>query len=130
MKFGAHLQRFRLGVCLRLLFMGAVLVVAAGCAYTLTGGSRVSAYEANHVGKNITLYGVMDFTGRFAPFIKTEDWPIYLVGEGSMPWKPKSQELQGKSVSVTGVLRWHAWTTKEPHRYFYFDAETAQIKAK
>lgn len=130
MEFPAHLQRLRLGVCLRLLFIGTVLLVPSGCAYNLTGGQRVSEYEENYVGQNITLHGVMDLTGRIAPFIKTEDSRIYLVGKGSMPWKPKSQELQGKSVSVTGVLRWHVWTTKEPHKYFYFDAETAQIKAE
>jgi hypothetical protein len=124
----------RLGVYLRLLFVSAMLLGVGGCAYTLTGGARISPNEANEnlylpmVGKNTTLHGVVHFTGHIAPFIKTPNGPIYLLGQGSMPWKPESQELQGKSVSVTGVLRLHDWTTHGPHRYFYFDAEAAQIK--
>jgi hypothetical protein len=107
-----------------------------GCHWTLTGGVRIPAGEANPnvfdplLGQKTTLQGVMNFSSHIGPRLNTEQGPVYLISRGSTPSDLKSQELEGKSASVTGVLQFHAWTTKNPHNYYYFDADTAQVKTQ
>jgi hypothetical protein len=87
------------------------------------------------VGKSATLSGQFELAGKVGPYISRRDEPVYLVPHGTFGWGPEYERMQGKTVSITGILHFQHFERvstnamiDRPEDYFYFDAETAKIK--
>jgi len=125
---------------MRALLVLALLLVTPGCAYTLTGGSRLNPYDADLkplVGKTVTLDGGFWLNGKVGPYIERHSTLVYLVSNEQFTWSPDYERMQGRGVKVTGTLRFqhfeqttNSGAVDQPTDYFYFDAETAKIRLK
>src|SRR5207237_10477947 len=88
-----------------------------------------------HLGESVTLHGRFSLRGKTGPFILVGSRPIYLEASGSFAWGERYAKLEGREVSVTGILRfahYPAVTQKSSpvaraSDHFYFEAETARI---
>jgi hypothetical protein len=83
----------------------------------------------------VTLSGQFELAGKSGPYIHCSGKPVYLVPHGSFSPDSAYERMQGKVVSITGVLRFRHFdriTTDQPVAqpldYFYFDAETAKVR--
>ena len=132
--------------CMRLRLPIALLIlVATSCAQRSAVEKPQVVSEANlntqqnellrQVSQEVTLHGTFSLRGKFGPFIQTDTGPIYLVASDSFSWNDDHGRLEGKSVRVTGVLRFAHYadaisgTSSEghPQDHFYFEAEKAKI---
>lgn len=115
-----------------------LLLLASGCAYTLTGGWRgdPDVDLRPFIGQTLTLRGKFMTEGKPGPYIQARAGPVYLLTHGSFNSGSEYQGMDGKTVSVTGTLRGHfkraitGEATGQPSGYLYFDAETAKLKVK
>lgn len=88
------------------------------------------------VGQTVTLRGQFEIAGKFGPYIHRNGKSIYLLPHGSLDRGSNYELLQGKVVSVTGILRFqHSEhvvdeSVAQPPDYFYFDAETANLRVE
>jgi hypothetical protein len=85
----------------------------------------------------ITVTGKFSFAGKLGPFILIDDCEIYLRSDQRFDWNDdKYSVLEGKSVRVTGTLRFKAHTDRPPGPvpvglapdHFYFDPRTSSIE--
>ena len=124
-------------------FCAAVIsasLLNAGCAYTLTGGSRLNPYDEDLrplVGKTLTLDGGFWLNGKVGPYIERHSTLVYLVPHSPFSWGSDYEHMQGKVVKITGTLHFQHFervptgeSTNRPADYYYFDAETAKIRLK
>ena len=122
-----------------------VLLLSGSCAQRnpvsskaqVSTQSNVNLNEASntellgHVGEKVSMHGKWSLRGMVGPYILAHNGPIYLVSKGNFSWE-KFERMEGKDVRVTGVLRYaHFEPSAEQHPpdYFYFEAETADVKA-
>jgi hypothetical protein len=112
------------------------LMILTGCANQPVADSSATDLE-RMVGQNVTLSGKFELTGKEGPFIYCNGQPVYLVPQGSYKWGSEYDQLEGKDVSVSGVLQFRHFerartsdAIEQPVDYFYFDAETAKVGLK
>lgn len=100
----------------------------------LTG---VAASEwPQHLGERVQMRGQFTLRGKVGPFILVGGRPVYLVPTGAFAWDETYARMEGKSVRVTGTLRFAQQPALPPGAlpegrasdYFYFEAETARIE--
>src|SRR5438105_2409769 len=84
-----------------------MFLLCSGCAYTLTGGRRPDPDVdlRPFIGQILTIRGKFTAAGKPGPYIQARAGPVYLVPHGSFVWESDYQRMQGKTVSVTGTLR-------------------------
>jgi hypothetical protein len=85
----------------------------------------------------ITVTGKFSFAGKLGPFILIDDCEIYLRSDQRFDWNDdKYSVLEGKSVRVTGTLRFKDYPDSPPGPvpvgrapdHFYFDPRTSTIE--
>ena len=112
------------------------LLVCAGCAHGPVVRNGVSPDQALqcYVGQPVTLRGRFDLAGKVGPCIHWSGEPVYLVPHGSFAWSADYKRMQGKILSITGVLCFRHFDrvvvgemVEQPFDYYYFDAETAKF---
>ena len=89
------------------------------------------------IDQPITVTGKFSFAGKLGPFILIDDCEIYLRSDQRFDWNDdKYSVLEGKSVRVTGTLRFKSYPEspagpKAEGRapdHFYFDPRTSTIE--
>ena len=121
---------------MRALLTFICLLIVSGCSHSPVGRHAATDPELQRlVGQTVTLRGQFELAGKVGPYIHRSGGPVYLVPHGSFSWGPDYDRLQGKVVSITGILRFrhfeHIKTDEpvsQPLDYFYFDAEAAKIR--
>ncbi len=89
-----------------------------------------------HLGESVTMSGQFSLRGKIAPFILVGGRPIYLEPRGSFSWGEPYAGMEGRTVRVTGTLRFAHYPTPPPQAlpegrapdHFYFEAETAKVE--
>jgi hypothetical protein len=117
-----------------LIFLG--LLIVSGCAnQPPAGGSETNLQRS--VGQDVTLSGKFELAGKMGPYIYYSGQPVYLVPQGSYNWGSQYDSMEGKDVSISGVLHFRHFerartsdVIEQPLDYFYFDAETAKVELK
>ena len=116
------------------------IALIAGChqpRLTPKDVSRSNEVSRALVGKQITLRGVFSLRGVAGPFISLGNQQVvYFVPSGSFTWGKPFSEMDGKLVEAKGALKFFHSPKAEPEDqsiarppdYFYFDAETAQLR--
>jgi len=95
--------------------------------------------EVSHtlIGKQITIRGRFSLRGVIGPYVLLGNQQVvYFVPRGSFTWKKPYSEMEGKFVVATGTLRFSHSPDAEPvdeakarpPDYFYFEAETAEVR--
>jgi hypothetical protein len=119
---------------MRALLTLVCLLVATGCSHGPATRSSDSDLQ-RQIGQSVTLSGQFELAGKVGPYIRHNGEPVYLVPHGSFTWGPDYQRMQGKVVSVAGILHFQHFersttsdSVAQPLDYFYFDAETAQVR--
>jgi hypothetical protein len=119
---------------MRALLTLVCLLVASGCSPNPAAHSSASKLE-EQVGQSVTLTGQFELAGKVGPYIQYDGRPVYLVPHGSLSRSSDYERVQGKTVSVTGILRHQHFehtavsdAVAQPVDYFYFDADTAQVR--
>ena len=92
------------------------------------------------IGKTVTLQGKFEIGGLHGPYIHRPGAQVYLIPTKpnnplGFSWGAEYGLMQGKVVSVTGILRFQHWKRvkpegvffNQPYDYFYFDAGTVKI---
>lgn len=89
------------------------------------------------VGRTVTLKGQFEIAGKYGPYIQRNGKSIYLLPHDSLHPGSNYEAMQGKVVSVTGILRFQhfdhgtaADSVAQPSDYFYFDEETAKLRTE
>jgi hypothetical protein len=122
---------------MRALLTFVFLLVVSGCSHSSVGRRDITSdLELQRlVDQTVTLRGQFELAGKVGPYIHHAGEPVYLVPHGSFSWSSEYEQMEGKVVSITGVLHFqhfdHVKTdtlVDQPTDYFYFDAETAKIK--
>ena len=120
-------------------FIFAILVTV-GCVHQSSTTKDVSlSNEVSHahVGKLITVRGKFSLRGVAGPFISLGNQQVvYIVPRGSFTWGKQYSKMDGKLVEAEGTLKsFHSPNTEpadqsvaHPPDYFYFEAETAQLR--
>jgi Photosynthetic reaction centre cytochrome C subunit len=98
--------------------------------------STSEAEMQRHVGGLVTMRGRFSLRGKTGPFILVGDRPVYLEARGSFSWGERYATMEGRDVTVTGVLRFArgspGTTGPAPAAgvadHFYFEAETAKVE--
>jgi len=99
--------------------------------------TRASESELqHHLGETVTMRGKFSLRGKVGPFILVHGRPIYLEPSGSFSWDNSYARMEGRTVRVTGTIRFVHYPT--PPRqllpearapdHFYFEAETAKVE--
>ncbi len=89
-----------------------------------------------HLGESVTIRGKFSMRGKVGPFILVHGRPIYLEPHGSFSWGNSYARMEGRTVRVTGTLRFAHYPTPPPQAlpegrapdHFYFEAETAKVE--
>ena len=122
---------------MRYLFIFVSLLIVAGCSNApIAHDTAISDSALQHlVGKTVTLHGQLELAGKVGPYIHRNGAPVYLVPSSSFNWGSDYERMQGKAVSITGVLRFRHFENAgtsgmvdQPSDYFYLDAETAKVR--
>jgi hypothetical protein len=122
---------------MRVLLTFVVLVAVSGCSNNHTSlPAPASDPELKHlVGQTVELRGQFSLRGKVAPYVQVSGEPVYLMPHGSFSWGSDYERMEGKIVSVSGVLHFQHFehgkvddSVAQPHDYFYFDAETAKVR--
>jgi hypothetical protein len=122
---------------MRALLTFVFLLAVSGCSHSQAGRhATTSDSELQRlVDHTVTLRGQFELAGKVGPYIHRTGEPVYLVPHGSFRWGSEYQQMQGKLVSITGILRFRHFErikTDEiddrPADYFYFDLETAKVR--
>jgi len=120
---------------MRALLILFCLLIASGCTHSPVARATSDSELQHLVGQSVTLHGQFELAGKVGPYIQRSGEPVYLVPHGSFSWGSDYERMQGKVVSITGVLRFrhfeHATTNDmvdQPSDYFYLDAETAKVR--
>lgn len=88
------------------------------------------------IGQHVTLPGEFSLRGKVGPFVLVNGRPVYLVAKGSFGWGQRYSEMEGRRVTVTGILKFYRSAAKPEPRdsmaagiseYFYFEAESAIV---
>lgn len=82
------------------------------------------------------MRGKFSLRGKLGPFILHRGRPIYLESQGSFSWGKHYDRLEGKTVWVTGIMRFYnpapnpegMSAVARAMAHFYFEAETARVK--
>ena len=123
----------------------AILIASLCCACSrstpkdaIAASYELSQVSPTLIGMQITIRGQFSLLGKFGPYVLLDNGQaVYLVSRGSFTWGKPYSEMEGKLVGVTGTLRFfHAPDAKpadsraiaRPPDYFYFEAETAQVR--
>ena len=119
---------------MRALLSFVCLLIATGCSRGPVTRSSDSELQ-RLVGQSVTLSGRFELAGKVGPYIHHNSEPVYLVPRGSFALGPDYERMQGKMVSVVGILHFQHFERSatndlvaQPFDYFYFDAETAQVR--
>ena len=112
------------------------LLIVSGCASGPVAGNSSTDLE-RMVGQDVTLSGKFELYGKMGPFIYCNGQPVYLVPQGSYTWGSQYDSLQGKEVSISGVLHYRHFerartsdVVEQPLEFYYFDPETAKVGLK
>jgi hypothetical protein len=117
---------------MRTLLILISLMILTGCANQPVARSSDTELE-RLVGQNVTLSGQFELGGVVDPYINCNGEQVYLVPQGSFTWGSEYERMQGKVVSISGVLHFRHYEHSEeqhPPDYFYFDLETAKVELK
>lgn len=79
------------------------------------------------VGQEVTLTGTWNKCGKVGPYVTATGGQAYIVGSDTESWP----EMDGKTVHVTGVLRFRKYEVHlrpRPRDHFYFEAESTRIE--
>ena len=119
----------------------AIVVVAGGCHHPrpTPADATAASYEELHalIGRQVTIRGTFSLWGKFGAFVSFgHQQVIYLVPKGSFTWGEQYSEMEGKLVAATGTLCFYLSPNVKPTGravarapdYFYFEAETAQLR--
>ena len=122
---------------MRIFFTALCLATLSACSHRPVANNprATTVPDPQHAtGRIVTLRGRLELAGKFGPFIHWKGDPIYLVSQSSFHLGAKYQRMQGKTVSITGTLRFRYFgplpddgLSSRPADYFYFDAETAKV---
>lgn len=88
------------------------------------------------IGQQVTLSGKFSLHGKIGPFFLINGRPVYLVAKGSFSWGRPYSEMEGKVVTVSGILKFYQNKVKPVPEavaagipeYFYFEAESATVR--
>jgi hypothetical protein len=112
------------------------LMILTGCANQPVADNPAADLERS-VGQDVTLSGKFELVGKVGPYIYCSGQPVYLVPQGSYTWGSQYDSMEGKDVSISGVLHYRHFerartsdAIEQPVDYFYFDAETAKVALK
>ncbi len=113
------------------------LMILTGCANQPVADSSAPDLQ-RLVGQSVTLSGKFELAGKEGPYIYCNGRPVYLVAQGSYSRGSEYDSLQGKEVSISGVLHFRHFERAKtsdvieqvPVDFFYFDAETAKVSEK
>jgi hypothetical protein len=110
-------------------------LLLAVCSCSLNHDTTPDSELQRLVGQTATFSGKFELAGKVGPYIHRTGEPVYLVPHGSFSWGSEYEKMQGKVVSITGILRFRHFDrvktdtlVDQPADYFYFDAETAKIR--
>jgi hypothetical protein len=111
-------------------------MIVSGCAnQPVAGGSQTDLPRL--VGQDVTLSGKFELYGKAGPFIYCNGQPVYVMPQGSFTWGSQYDAMEGKDVSISGVLHFRHFervmtgdAVQQPLDYYYFDAETAKVSLK
>lgn len=119
----------------------AIVALAGGCdrPHSTQEPATAVSNEISRalIGRQITVRGRFSLRGVAGPYIALDKQQVvYLVPRGSFTWGKSYAEMEGKLVVATGILKFFHPTDSgpadranaRPPEYFYFDAETAQLK--
>jgi hypothetical protein len=112
------------------------------CSRSAPEGASAASDEVSQlsqalVGKQISIHGKFSLWGKFGAYVLLDDQQgVYLVPRGSFTWGKPYSEMDGKLVAATGTLRFYHSPDAKPTDdtrarapdYFYFEAETAQLR--
>jgi hypothetical protein len=92
----------------RQLAVGLLTLAVSGCAQEQPPGQQppegpVALRE--HIGQKLTLHGRFSLLGKQAPFVLVGDEPVYLVADASFTWGGRYIGLEGREVTIAGVLK-------------------------
>jgi hypothetical protein len=101
--------------------------------------ANTASYEVLRtlIGKQVTVRGIFSLRGKFGPCVFLSDRQmVYLVPKGTLAWGEPYSRMEGQLVAATGILNFfHAPESKSVNPamaravdYFYFDAETTQLR--
>jgi hypothetical protein len=85
----------------------------------------------------VTLTGKFSLSGKLGSFILSDDCEIYLRSDQGFDWNDdKYSRMEGKSVRVTGTLRYKGYPDTGPRpraearapNHFYFDPRVSTIE--
>lgn len=127
--------------CLAASLLIAMAALAGGCTHPQASpeSATTAENEVSHalIGKQITVRGKFSLRGVVGPYVLLENQQVvYLVASGSFTWGEPYSEMEGKLVVATGILRFSRQpeaaptdrSIARPPDYFYFEAETAQLR--
>jgi len=128
------------------IIIAIVMLVSTSCAHrssvvskeTATPQTNLNAASKEvllrHVDQKVTIRGQFSLRGKIGPYILAQSGPIYLVPQGNFTWGDAHARMEGRDVSVTGILRFRHYpddgisSEARPHDHFYFEAEKATIE--
>ena len=122
---------------MRVLLMLVSLVIVSACSKTQAGRNATTHDPElkSFIGKTVTLHGQLELADKVGPDIQRAGEPVYLVPHGSFSWGSNYERMQGKAVSISGVLHFQHCergkvpdSVQQPPDYFYFDAKTAEVR--
>lgn len=117
---------------MRALLIFAFLLMVSGCANGPVARSSDTELEGL-VGQHVTLSGQFELAGIVGPYIKYNGKQVYLEPQGSFRWGSDYERMQGKVVTINGVLHFRHFEPSDvqhPPDHFYFDAENAKVELK
>lgn len=134
------------GLRLAAFFSITIVALATGCHHQrpTPGGAPAASNQVSQVspaliGKQITIRGKFSLRGKIAPALVVLENHQIVYLNGSWEWAATYTEMEGKLVEATGILRFYrdnepADPPGAPQRarlpdYFYFEAETARLRA-
>jgi hypothetical protein len=108
---------------------------AAVCSCSHSHNTTLDLELQRLVGQTATFSGKFEFAGKVGPYIHRAGEPVYLMPHGSFSWGSEYEKMQGKVVSITGILRFRHFDrvktntfSDQPADYYYFDAEKTKIR--
>jgi hypothetical protein len=122
---------------MRALLTFVFLLAVSGCSHSSSGRPDTSSDSKLQrlVEQDVTLRGQFELAGKIGPYIHRTGEPVYLVPHGSFSWGSDYERMQGKVVSISGILHFRHFeqvttsdSVAQPSDYFYFDAETAKVR--